>query len=245
LGFANDENWRYTWGIKFASRAVAAAAGSPPARRRSMSTDITQSSELRKRCTKCEREFPATIEYFHRHPKAQYGLQTRCKECAKQIAAEYHRNNREKVNARRHQYRLDHLEYERERDRQRNIDDRIKRRAQHQQYYREHADHIKAYIKQWQQENPEKIRAHRHRRRAQRANSDKHFTSDDIELQRKGQADNCWWCGKPMGKDWTVDHVVPLAKGGTNWPENIVLAHKSCNSSKGTKTPGEAFGRLL
>lgn len=39
----------------------------------------------------------------------------------------------------------------------------------------------------------------------------------------------------------TVDHVVPLSKGGSNDPENLVLACNPCNSRKGSKLLGEDF----
>lgn len=36
---------------------------------------------LTKVCTKCAREFPATVEYFHRQKDCRLGLNARCKEC--------------------------------------------------------------------------------------------------------------------------------------------------------------------
>lgn len=33
----------------------------------------------------------------------------------------------------------------------------------------------------------------------------------------------------------TVDHVVPLARGGTHDPENLVLACMACNCKKGVR----------
>ena len=41
----------------------------------------------------------------------------------------------------------------------------------------------------------------------------------------------------------TIDHVIPLSKGGTNWPANLRPACDRCNSSKRDKMPGIA-GRL-
>lgn len=34
-----------------------------------------------KRCPGCKQEFPATAEYFYRHPAGKYGLQPKCKTC--------------------------------------------------------------------------------------------------------------------------------------------------------------------
>lgn len=42
----------------------------------------------------------------------------------------------------------------------------------------------------------------------------------------------------------TVDHVVPLIKGGGNGPENIVVACATCNLKKGAKLPHEFSERL-
>lgn len=49
----------------------------------------------------------------------------------------------------------------------------------------------------------------------------------------------CHWCGNPMrmkmGSEWypTIDHIVPLSKGGSDHPDNIVLAHRICNEYRG------------
>ena len=31
---------------------------------------------------------------------------------------------------------------------------------------------------------------------------------------------------------WEIDHVIPLARGGSNLLSNLRLAHKSCNRDK-------------
>ncbi|USC17022.1 HNH endonuclease [Rhodococcus sp. 11-3] len=36
---------------------------------------------------------------------------------------------------------------------------------------------------------------------------------------------------KPMGP--TVDHIVPISRGGGDTPENVHLAHRRCNEEKG------------
>lgn len=43
----------------------------------------------------------------------------------------------------------------------------------------------------------------------------------------------CYLCGeKVIGKDATIDHVVPIAKGGEHSYANCRLAHRLCNSIK-------------
>lgn len=48
---------------------------------------------------------------------------------------------------------------------------------------------------------------------------------------------NCNGCGGigTVGDPLTVDHKVPLSKGGTNDLANLQVLHRSCNSSKGSK----------
>ncbi len=43
---------------------------------------------------------------------------------------------------------------------------------------------------------------------------------------------------------WEVDHWVPLARGGTDDPDNLVAACVGCNREKGTMT-GEEFRAYL
>ena len=46
----------------------------------------------------------------------------------------------------------------------------------------------------------------------------------------------CYWCGADAN---TVDHIVPVAKGGLDVDENLVASCKKCNYSKQDKMPDE------
>ena len=53
-------------------------------------------------------------------------------------------------------------------------------------------------------------------------------------LFRKGS--QCYICLKNVEKqDGSVDHIIPLSKGGLNNRNNYALAHKKCNLEKGNK----------
>ena len=41
--------------------------------------------------------------------------------------------------------------------------------------------------------------------------------------------DDCWYCGTALGDDRTLEHLLPQSKGGSDVPENLVLAHRACN----------------
>lgn len=53
------------------------------------------------------------------------------------------------------------------------------------------------------------------------------------------QRDNytCWYCGNPASD--TVDHWLPLCRGGTNDSVNLVCACGACNELKGNLMPDE------
>jgi len=48
----------------------------------------------------------------------------------------------------------------------------------------------------------------------------------------------CWYCGCEMNPfvEFTVDHVIPICRGGTNDYDNLVPCCRSCNRSKGKAT---------
>jgi len=101
------------------------------------------------------------------------------------------------------------------------------------------------YQRKWRKANFDQKHSQEHRRRTRKRNAEGSFNAADIERQRKAQKSKCYYCGQKA--KLTVEHLVPLARGGTNWPDNIVLACGPCNFSKQDKLPHEypAGGRLL
>lgn len=61
------------------------------------------------------------------------------------------------------------------------------------------------------------------------------------QLMWKSLPHTCSRCGKRIEsiRDMHVDHIVPLAKGGTDTLDNMQLLHKACNLSKGAELPKE------
>jgi 5-methylcytosine-specific restriction endonuclease McrA len=69
------------------------------------------------------------------------------------------------------------------------------------------------------------------------------IVSGQIAALRRRDGDNCWICGQPI--DFTItdlndpmsrsrDHVIPRVAGGSNTIENKRLAHRKCNSGRGS-----------
>lgn len=63
----------------------------------------------------------------------------------------------------------------------------------------------------------------------------------------------CMLCGEPVddtvkhtdSKYPSIDHIVPLTKGGTHEPLNVQCAHRGCNSSKRDNPLGGKLMQLL
>ena len=50
----------------------------------------------------------------------------------------------------------------------------------------------------------------------------------------------CHYCGRDVGAEaLTMDHVVPVARGGRSVRTNCVPCCKECNNSKRAQTPAE------
>jgi len=67
------------------------------------------------------------------------------------------------------------------------------------------------------------------------------ITAKAIEIQFDKQQGRCYYTGAKLTFDnVSVEHTVPLGRGGTNTPSNITLVTKQVQAMKGTMT-GEEF----
>ncbi|MBU0479736.1 MAG: HNH endonuclease [Proteobacteria bacterium] len=58
--------------------------------------------------------------------------------------------------------------------------------------------------------------------------------------QNRISAGKCEYCGKGVHpKELTMDHVIPLARGGRSEKNNLVPCCKECNSKKKSALPQE------
>lgn len=87
------------------------------------------------------------------------------------------------------------------------------------------------------QQNKEYYRTACHKRRARLMNAEGSHTKEDIQFILEKQKGKCVTCAVCITTDYSVDHITPLSKGGSNNKDNIQLLCKSCNSSKGNKDP--------
>lgn len=85
--------------------------------------------------------------------------------------------------------------------------------------------------------NPEVVRISNQNRRAKkRANGGKLSKGLAAKLF-KLQKGKCPCCAKPLGNNYHMDHIMPLALGGSNTDDNMQLLRQRCNNQKHSKHP--------
>lgn len=90
----------------------------------------------------------------------------------------------------------------------------------------------------WFSENPEARRIYNRNRRAINRATGKLSTSLAAKLF-KLQRGKCACCGEPLGADYHLDHIMPLALGGSNTDDNAQLLRARCNLQKNAMHPVE------
>ena len=189
-----------------------------------------------KYCRHCEQMLPATYEYYQPMSNGKYGLESRCRSCKNAECRCYHENNRSGIVLRKRGYYLNNPEKEKERS-------------------RDFRANNPTYSHDWYVGSKPRLRIVRRvytaTRRARLASAPGSHTSADILLQRKAQTDKkgrlrCWWCGNVIKDDtYHLDHRIPLARGGSNGADNLVISCPTCNLTKNSKTPQEFAGRMI
>lgn len=114
------------------------------------------------------------------------------------------------------------------------------RRKHRQKFPERHA----AQSRKWVAANPEKFRAYHRRagkkRRANRKTCSGRFTFEQFIARCNFFGWLCRYCKCELTDDSvTIDHQIPLSRGGSNWPSNLVPACASCNKRKHARTPQE------
>lgn len=110
---------------------------------------------------------------------------------------------------------------------------------------REHSDNLNANAKRWREKNPDKARLFRKHRDYRERNAEGKFTLEEWNAKLEEYNYRCAYCGCELNTETiTIDHVIPIVRGGTNYIDNLVPACCSCNSRKHTKTAEEYLAIL-
>lgn len=103
-------------------------------------------------------------------------------------------------------------------------------------YYLENQNVFLVYRRNWVAKNKEKSKQADRTQYARRKKAIGKFTLEEWENKKKEFNYCCADCGRHESeRKLTVDHFIPLSKGGTNFISNIEPRCKSCNCSKNNK----------
>lgn len=218
----------------------------------------------RPRCKDCHSLFRK--EYYIKNKeeirikKKQYALKNA--ERAKEYSAIYRKENREDLLVKKKIYRANNLEKVKQgqRDHYLRNSDSVKKKAKeyaeknkektkqmYQNYYDKNKEVIKENIKKWQINNPEKVKLMQRtaclNRVARKKNAKGKYTTNDISALYDRQNGCCVVCNVSLDAAYHVDHIVPLSRGGVNYPENLQLLCPSCNCQKSAMTMDEFLDR--
>jgi 5-methylcytosine-specific restriction endonuclease McrA len=204
-------------------------------------------------CSVCKAALPVT--QFHKNCSAKDKLAVTCKACTsarnkkwrednperrkatfsawfeknrernRANCAAYYAENKEVLKAQKREFRQLNGDYVRKIERE-NCETR--------------RDRLRASSREWARNNPDKRLIASQKRRAAKRNAAGSHTVEDIERIRKAQKGRCAACRSKT--TLTVDHIIALSKGGSNWPSNIQLLCAPCNAGKNDK-PNEQFFR--
>jgi 5-methylcytosine-specific restriction endonuclease McrA len=177
---------------------------------------------------------------------------------------EYYFANRERIGMRQAEYRAQHREHDRAKSLAYAANHREEARARAKAWYAAHNDAAfrerererarkayatderrREYVREWRRQNRalhnEYVRISEANRRAARNDGAGVTRAQWRELV--AQHDHrCAYCQRL--RPLTIDHRIPLKRGGRHEIENILPACQPCNSSKGTLTEDEFRERL-
>lgn len=166
-----------------------------------------------KYCTVCKelKEFSK----FNKNKTHKYGLYSKCKECKKKHDKKYYQNNKEQINKRNKEYQENNKKYFKE-------------------YLKEWKINNKEQINEYRKNNKEKLKAKNHKRRTLKQNSGGSYTVEQWNESLKYFNNKCAYSGKPM-EQVSVEHIIPITKGGTSYIWNIIPCEAILNYSKQDK----------
>lgn len=168
-----------------------------------------------KKCTKCGRMLPANTDNFYRDRSVKCGLVSQCKECASAHDKIYHKQHK--------QHKQKRAEY-------------------NKKYYEETKEEQREKKKKYYQTSQGQVALfnNNNRRRKREEQQGKGITPDQWLEMMKFFDWKCAYSGEYIGNKEnqsirSIDHIVPLAKGGVNEIWNCVPMYRPYNTSKHDK----------
>lgn len=172
---------------------------------------------------------------------------SRCSECHKSYMKAYRVANLEKVKAGQRDHYARNRDQVIEKVKAYAVENKDRVKAAKAKRYDETKEARHAKMKEWRARNPEKhkegVRAAVLNRIARKAKAPGKYAVKDVRRLYDKQDGKCPACAASLLDGYHVDHVVPLAKGGDNWPANLQLLCPPCNLRKSDMSMEEFMRR--
>lgn len=171
-------------------------------------------------CEKCNSDYHKNLyatkrEMRIQQVRAHYELNRDAKQAYNQ---NYHVVNKDRLLEHKRLKRLNNLEAERKRQRD---------------WARNNKDKVNATARRHYAKNPESIQKHHAARRAKRLGNKTFYISKSE--WKNFYLNECFYC-KLKKEQMTVEHLIPISRGGDHSIGNLTTLCLSCNSSKAGKT---------
>jgi 5-methylcytosine-specific restriction endonuclease McrA len=171
-----------------------------------------------KTCTICKQT--KLFSDFNKNAAAKSGLQTKCRLCEKVIRREYYLRNKTAEIARVSKWHKETIKGKINRI-------EMRKKSTYKVVYVPVANQSEKQL----QQTRIKTTRHNNRRRASLKNAEKRFISSN-EL-KKLLRQPCFYCNS--SERITIDHIVPLSRGGRHSIGNLISACHKCNSVKSAR----------
>ena len=153
---------------------------------------------------------------------------------------EYRKAHPEKRRDYERRYRTRHPEKKRAKDARGYARHRPERLAKMHIYAAAHRQEAIERVKRWRDLNRARCNTISANRRARMANAEGYHTTGEWEQLKIQHGFRCARCQRREPEiKLTRDHIIPLARGGTNYIENIQPLCSKCNCIKWAKMPDE------
>lgn len=171
-----------------------------------------------------------------------------CKPCVKAKASNWYKENNKKAKESRKKWYEENKKIVREANKKWIENNKEKNRIIHLEWNKRNKKCLLDANKKWKANNKDIVKTHNNNRRARKNNNGGKLSANIIDALLLKQRGKCACCGNPLNGEYHLDHIMPLARGGTNTDDNVQLLLPKCNMSKGAKHPIDYMrekGKLL